>query len=653
MEKCKYAQKNRKFTALLILLFLTAVISMINFPVWGNEKDAKPKKNYTAESNLKLYDYITSVLYDRQIADKYRFYSTDMFMEFGHHSGDIDMFENDEQEEAGYQELKDFTAGLTQGASDDEEKLRRIYTWIVENIYYDRDVYDGRSNDRHVGVYDVFKTRRTVCEGYASLLRFMLLSQKIPAVYISGDAYGAHNIWESHAWVMAYVNDRWVNLEPTWDSGNKYENGKFKEKKDTWEYYECSNEVMSEKHSISTVNGYHFDNIHKTGLFYENGKYFYYVDGKISTETVKGRDVGANEQVLIQVHEADGSIPYFDTEETIIEFKDKNLLQALLDADADWNGDGKISIHEARTYFYPYSFMMCGFDRFTIKQRGYRDKLDLSGKKIRDLTGLNYFIDNIDHKTIKMLDLSNNEISDLSPLNVVRPNKDGLQYINLSHNQISDLSPLEYTFGTNRLARSWNLSYNQVSDLSTIPDAKIVWLDLSHNQVSDVSTMPDDSKVEELSLAYNQISDLSGAEKLKNLDDLNLSYNQISDPSPIVGIERTLDIGYNQIKDRKLIDELEERTSAALYIKGNPFWAEDLKLNKKNASLKVNKSIQLKARLDSKATVQEVEWKSSNPKVATVSSDGKVTAKKKGSAVITCCTIDGSGLKARCKIKVK
>lgn len=55
------------------------------------------------------------------------------------------------------------------------------------------------------------------------------------------------------------------------------------------------------------------------------------------------------------------------------------------------------------------------------------------------------------------------------------------------------------------------------------------------------------------------------------------------------------------------------------------------KLNKKQISLNVKKSYQLKVTGISK----KVTWKSSNKKVASVSKKGKVTGKKKGTAVIT------------------
>ena len=76
-----------------------------------------------------------------------------------------------------------------------------------------------------------------------------------------------------------------------------------------------------------------------------------------------------------------------------------------------------------------------------------------------------------------------------------------------------------------------------------------------------------------------------------------------------------------------------------------------LKLNKTGTvKLKKGKKLQLKTKLTPKASAADLIWESSKPKVATVSSKGKVTAKKAGTTTITVKTING--LKAKVKIKV-
>ena len=79
---------------------------------------------------------------------------------------------------------------------------------------------------------------------------------------------------------------------------------------------------------------------------------------------------------------------------------------------------------------------------------------------------------------------------------------------------------------------------------------------------------------------------------------------------------------------------------------------EGVKLNITKKTLGVREKVSLTANLlPADALNGKLTWKSSNKKVAAVSSTGKVTAKKKGTAVIT--VITENGKQARCKITVK
>ena len=84
-----------------------------------------------------------------------------------------------------------------------------------------------------------------------------------------------------------------------------------------------------------------------------------------------------------------------------------------------------------------------------------------------------------------------------------------------------------------------------------------------------------------------------------------------------------------------------------------------VKLNRNSANLKVKgnakqKTVTLRATVNPKnANNKAVTWKSSNSKIATVNSKGKVIAKKKGTCYITATAKDGSKKSAKCKIVVK
>lgn len=76
-------------------------------------------------------------------------------------------------------------------------------------------------------------------------------------------------------------------------------------------------------------------------------------------------------------------------------------------------------------------------------------------------------------------------------------------------------------------------------------------------------------------------------------------------------------------------------------------------LNKTTASVVKGKTVALTATVTpDTATDKTIKWTTSNKNVATVSTDGVVTAVAAGTAIITATAADGSGVKATCKITV-
>ena len=78
--------------------------------------------------------------------------------------------------------------------------------------------------------------------------------------------------------------------------------------------------------------------------------------------------------------------------------------------------------------------------------------------------------------------------------------------------------------------------------------------------------------------------------------------------------------------------------------------AKSIKLSKKSLSLKKGSSCILKSYIEPENSYPAVKWSSSSSSVASVSSSGKVTVKRVGTAVISGRT--GNGKKASCKITV-
>lgn len=104
--------------------------------------------------------------------------------------------------ESEYNEIKEFADGLTTGLTTETEKYQVLFEWVCKNIKY-----EYGNNDP----YAVFINRMAICQGYSNLLHVMCHSQGVPTILINGylDPYGGH------AWLYAYVDEKWIVSDPT------------------------------------------------------------------------------------------------------------------------------------------------------------------------------------------------------------------------------------------------------------------------------------------------------------------------------------------------------------------------------------------------------------------------------------------------------
>lgn len=167
---------------------------------------------------------------------------------------DIDIANESERKE-----IKKLAHEITKDASNDYDKLIKINEWVAQNIYYDWDGYIAGNYGR-TDAYGTLEARKSVCQGYAELTNALLRSIGIPSRVVSGHALGVSasgNYWDAvdhtesnHAWNEAYVDDRWIILDTTWNSGNKYEDGKFQKEAMSYRYFDPTLEVFSYTHKI-------------------------------------------------------------------------------------------------------------------------------------------------------------------------------------------------------------------------------------------------------------------------------------------------------------------------------------------------------------------------------------------------------------------
>ena len=136
--------------------------------------------------------------------------------------------------ESDSEEILDRAAEITRDRSGDLDKARAIHDWVCNNIWYDMDMA-AKKLAVLITDQEALKTlenRRAICQGYANLTVALLRAAGIPAKYVEGrsneNGFKQSDLDDrgNHAWTEALIDGKWVIIDTTWDSGNRWENGR-------------------------------------------------------------------------------------------------------------------------------------------------------------------------------------------------------------------------------------------------------------------------------------------------------------------------------------------------------------------------------------------------------------------------------------------
>jgi len=100
-------------------------------------------------------------------------------------------------------------------------RVKALHDYVADRVAYDVEAYrSGRFPPQDAET--VFRTRRSVCAGYANLLAALGEAAGENIVVVGGDARndGGDVTGEGHAWNAARIGGRWALLDATWDAGS-------------------------------------------------------------------------------------------------------------------------------------------------------------------------------------------------------------------------------------------------------------------------------------------------------------------------------------------------------------------------------------------------------------------------------------------------
>jgi hypothetical protein len=99
-------------------------------------------------------------------------------------------------------------------------RVKALHDYVADRVSYDAEAYRAGKYPPQ-DAETVFRTRRSVCAGYANLMAAMGEATGDEIVVVGGDARtdGRDLTGEGHAWNAARIGGRWTLLDATWDAG--------------------------------------------------------------------------------------------------------------------------------------------------------------------------------------------------------------------------------------------------------------------------------------------------------------------------------------------------------------------------------------------------------------------------------------------------
>jgi transglutaminase/protease-like cytokinesis protein 3 len=132
---------------------------------------------------------------------------------------------------------------ITVKTTNDSLKVRRIYEWITDNIYYDVEYLEklqGYDPDfqKSQSPEAVLKKKKAVCYGYSNLFNEMCKAVNVESHLVLGNCkdnleYNGPLVFSEngHAWNAVFLNKRWYLLDVTWSSGALNSKGEYTQKR--------------------------------------------------------------------------------------------------------------------------------------------------------------------------------------------------------------------------------------------------------------------------------------------------------------------------------------------------------------------------------------------------------------------------------------
>lgn len=127
---------------------------------------------------------------------------------------------------AGAEDTIRLAAQLTAGLTEPLDKVAAVYSYVIENISYDKQLAATVKSGYLPVLDDVLEGKKGICFDYAALMTGMLRSQSVPCKLVVGYAGETYHAWisvysEKDGWIDSAIyfdGSAWKRMDPTFAS---------------------------------------------------------------------------------------------------------------------------------------------------------------------------------------------------------------------------------------------------------------------------------------------------------------------------------------------------------------------------------------------------------------------------------------------------
>lgn len=164
------------------------------------------------------------------------------------------------------QRIKGLSDSICNGISDDYSKMKAIHDYVCQTVSYDLDAYEDVADLNTVSLKHILDTNRTICAGYSNLFSALCNAQDIFCINVRGSALengvvdsnsiATDSSPTNHEWNACWYasESRWVYVDCTWDSQNRYSNGEFSINGYNSTYFDTPVETLSNTRKAKLVD---------------------------------------------------------------------------------------------------------------------------------------------------------------------------------------------------------------------------------------------------------------------------------------------------------------------------------------------------------------------------------------------------------------